>query len=395
MIEQLFDNAPCGYFSFFDDRSIFLTNETFCSLTGYTKEELAGKDVETVFTIATRIFFQTHFFPMLKMHGQAEEIFITLLAKDKQHLPVLLNAKRLAWQERQLTSCAFIVVPNRKKFEDELVAARKAAETALRENSELVKARTELEQYAAELDKQMQLVNNQNLELKQFSHVVTHNLKEPLRKIILYADRLHSEQPVHAGEKDIARIHKAAFQLKNVVDALQQYVWLTESAPAFSAVNLSDTLQAVLEQLRGERPELPLEIQSNHLPEIEGEAGQLQLLLYHLLHNAAKFKKGDIARVKITGTVVKRNTYREMENKYRYEDFLRLEIRDEGIGFDPAHKHSLFRLFQKLQYGEGRGIGLALCRIIVNNHHGSIEADGELNKFAVFTVWLPMKQAHV
>jgi signal transduction histidine kinase len=67
-------------------------------------------------------------------------------------------------------------------------------------------------------------------------------------------------------------------------------------------------------------------------------------------------------------------------------------VRDEGMGFDPAYKKSLFQLFQKLHYGEGLGLGLALCRIIAANHHGFIEADSKLNEFAAFTVWLPVNQ---
>src|SRR5688500_17250777 len=94
MMEDIFDNAPAGYFSFFDDGTIYLVNQTSCSLLGYNKEELAGKNIETISTIATRIFYQTHFFPLIKMHGHAKEIFVSLQTKGSDHLPVLLNARR-------------------------------------------------------------------------------------------------------------------------------------------------------------------------------------------------------------------------------------------------------------------------------------------------------------
>ena len=73
-MKEIFDEAPGGYFSFFDNGILNVVNKTFCDLLGYEKGELVGKDVETVFTISTRIFFQTHFFPLVKMHGHADEI---------------------------------------------------------------------------------------------------------------------------------------------------------------------------------------------------------------------------------------------------------------------------------------------------------------------------------
>ncbi|MGB8191755.1 MAG: ATP-binding protein [Chitinophagaceae bacterium] len=392
MIEKLFDKAPCGYFSFFDDGSFFLANETFYSLTGYTAEELTSQKIETIFTLATRIFCETHLFPMLRLNGQAEEIFLTLLTKEKQHLPVLLSANQLQWEGRTLTTCGFIVVRNRKKFEDELVAARNTAETALKENSGLLKAQAELQHYAEQLDKQVRLVNNQNNELKQFNHVVTHNLKEPLRKIHLYAEKLQTKDLPETLHQDAIKLMKSAAHLSKVIEGLQQYIWLNESSHHFTKVDLGQQVQQAAKQLDSQHPGLASAIQTSALPVIDADAGQVQLLLYHLLQNAFKFKKDEKAHITITATILKRNWFQSMEDKYRYEDFVRLEVRDEGMGFDPAYKKSLFQLFQKLHYGEGLGLGLALCRIIAANHHGFIEADSKLNEFATFTVWLPVNQ---
>src|SRR5690606_35898861 len=118
------------------------------------------------------------FFPLVKMHGHAEEIFISLLTSAGDYLPVLLNAKRIGYEDQMITICACIVVRNRKKFEDELVEARNKAQSALQENTALIEARTALQQHAEMLEQQMRLVMNQNQELTQFSHVVSHNLKE-------------------------------------------------------------------------------------------------------------------------------------------------------------------------------------------------------------------------
>ena len=125
-------------------------NETLCIALGYTKQELTGKKLDIIFTIATRIFYQTHFFPLLKMQEHAEEIFISLQTKDKEEIPVLLNAERIIINGETRLVHAGIVVRNRKKFEDELIAAKKSAEAALKENTALNTGKAAIaEQYGA------------------------------------------------------------------------------------------------------------------------------------------------------------------------------------------------------------------------------------------------------
>src|SRR5687767_37522 len=99
MIEDLFDKSPCGYFCFSDDGNLIIVNQTLASILQYDKNSLTGKNVESIFTLPTRIFFQTHFFPMIRMHGHAEEIFISLLSSKGEHLPVLLNANRIVFED--------------------------------------------------------------------------------------------------------------------------------------------------------------------------------------------------------------------------------------------------------------------------------------------------------
>ncbi|MBA2746971.1 MAG: hypothetical protein H0U44_12160 [Flavisolibacter sp.] len=389
MTTEIFDNAPCGYFSFFDDGSICKVNQTITTILQHDKSSLEGSSVEKIFTLPTRIFFQTHLFPLIKMHGHAEEIFLSLLTRDGQHLPVLLNAKRIQWEETMLNCCVFIVVPNRKKFEDELLSSKKLAEKALHENTELIKAKMEIMQHAEKLDQQMHIVKTQNHELEQFNHVVTHNLKEPLRKILLYTGRLKNECDLPAMEKLV----RASDQMKTVVTGLQQYVWLKEKSNEFISVDLNEVVENASSQLRSEFQTDPIELETDNLPSIQGDAAQLQLMLYHLLLNAVKFKKQEKAKVKIATTLLKQNQFRTLDDKYRYDDMVRLEVQDEGMGFDPIFKEHIFELFRKLHFNEGQGIGLALCKKIVENHSGSIEAESEVNLFTRIIVWLPAKQA--
>lgn len=325
------------------------------------------------------------------MHGHAEEIFISLRTKDNQHLPVLLNAKRVEGAN-PYTVCAFIVVPNRKKFEDELVSARNTAEAALRENSELVKVKRDLQQHMEQLDFQIQTVKNKNHELQQLNHVVTHSLREPVRKILVFTEKMQLQGIPKNVEENVTRLVKASQQLKAIVSGLQQYVWLLSAPNQFSHVNPGEIVQKVAKQLAEEYDPEILDLHVNDIPVIEADRDQLELLIYQIVSNAIKFKKIRPATVTITGTTIKLNTFRAVPEKYKYEDFLKLEIRDEGIGFDPQYRDNVFELFKRLDYTKGQGLGLALCKKVAENHSGLIEAHGKTNEFTIITVFLPLAQ---
>lgn len=185
-----FDHMPCFCLSTSEDGILVNVNETLARRLGYAKDELTGKKMDVLLTVPTRIFQQTHFTPLLKMQGFADEIFISLRTKAGDEVPVLINAKRT--QEDGVSSFTYVglEVQNRKRFEEELIGARKAAEKALYDNSELSAAKRELERHLEALDQQMGLVKKHNQELLQFSKVITHDLQEPLRKMSLFGNML-------------------------------------------------------------------------------------------------------------------------------------------------------------------------------------------------------------
>src|SRR5687768_12303024 len=388
MHETLYEKGPFGFFAFSDSGLLILLNETAAQELKYTREQLHGSDVEKIFTLPTRIFYQTHFFPLIKMHGNAEEIFISLRCSDGEQLPVLLNARRIQWEENPVTCCAFIVVRNRKKFEDELVAARKTAEKALNENIELLNVKNELQQHASELDRQVQQVNRQNEELQQFSHVITHSLKEPLRKLMMFSSMLEGR----SDDVNLSRLLRSAHQLSAVVASLQQYVWLNEKRNDFSQVDLNVIVAGAEKQLKEESGEAILNLKYGNLESVHGDADQLQLMMFHILANSIKFKKHETAGVTITTVIIKQNKFRNIENKYQYEDYVKIEITDDGIGFENVYNKQIFELFQKLHNNDGQGLGLALCKRIAENHEGFIEAESEKGMYTRIIIWLPLKK---
>ncbi len=123
---------------------------------------------------------------------------------------------------------------------------------ALKENSELVSAKAHLQQQAERLDEQVQLVKKQNHELKQINHAVTHSLKEPVRKLLVFTERLKEEVSVVNLEKNLPKILKASDQMRNIVSCLQQYVWLNDIPPVFDTTDLQTILKKAEQQLENE-----------------------------------------------------------------------------------------------------------------------------------------------
>ncbi|GAB3176274.1 PAS domain-containing sensor histidine kinase [Telluribacter humicola] len=396
-MDSLLDQAPGGIFSFTDDNLLQDVNESFCDMLEYSKEELHAHAIEKVFSLSARIFYQTHFFLMLKMHGKAEEIFLNLKAKSGDQVPVLLNARRIEQNGMPLNVCVCICVPNRGKYEAEILEAKKIAEKALNENTELVKAKAELQKQAEELDHMLQELQERNDELMQFSHIISHDLQEPLRKMMVFAEVLtneHSETESPRIAKASERITKVAAYMKEVLYSLQQYVWLNESSNIRKRVNLERLIQVTYYRAGGilEDNAFDCSFELDGLPVIHGDPGQLEMLFDHLFENAGKYRSADRPlHVTVTGSVVRRNRFKTVQGRYKYVDFVKVLFTDNGIGFEKEFETYVFQLFKKLDTNtSGLGVGLSLCKKIVQNHFGTITASSEPGLGTTFTIMLPV-----
>jgi phosphoserine phosphatase RsbU/P len=395
MMEIDLDRAPCCYFSSNDEGIILEVNEMLCHQLDYDKGQLLGNGVDAIFTLPTRIFYQTHFFPLLKMQGHADELFITLQTKNKKQVPVLVNAERREDSGNIIIRYIGIPVHNRKKFEDELVAARKEAEAALRENTALQQARQELQKHAEQLDQHIAKVNRQNEELKQFNRVVTHDLQEPVRKLSVFGNMLLSAGENYGNSKAVVKkLLRASHQLRSVIFKLQQYIWLTESATSLTGISFNKLLLIVQQKLETEYPDSALIVKAENIPVVQADWDQMHMVVHQLLSNAIRFrKKGEKAVVEITSTILQKNRFTNLEGKYQYHDFLKLQVKDNGIGFDPRHKDQVFDLFRNVHPASGHGIGLSLCRRIIENHWGKITIDSEPGEGTTVTILLPVENS--
>ncbi|HUR30727.1 MAG TPA: ATP-binding protein [Saprospiraceae bacterium] len=383
------DNIPCVYFSASDEGFIIDVNSTLCDIIGYRGEELVGQKIELIFTLATRIFQQTHFYPLLRMQGHAEEIYITLQHKDGTEVPILMNAKL----SEATYHFAGIPVTKRKKFEEEIIAAKKAAEKALHENTDLKTAKEELQKHAEELDKQNLLGKQQNLELRQINHLTTHSLQEPVRKLIIFSGMLSDTDDESKVRLYAQKMRKSAEELNDKINGLQQFIKLTSDKWNFVDVDLEQVLKNIQLEIANENPGISIIIKSEPLPVVEANAEQMQFMLKELVTNAVKFRKpAEVVDVQIEASTLLLNKFSQLPGKYKYTEFVKLQIRDNGVGFNDEYQKQAFDLFRKLHPDSGRGIGLSLCKKIVENHAGTISISSKEGEGATIIILLPLRQ---
>jgi len=389
------DVAPCGYLSFRDDGTIVYLNQTLSEWLGYSSDELVGSKVELIFTVATRIFYNTHFFPLLKLHAKADEIFLSLRAKEKGDIPVLTTAVRRVEDGLAINHCVFIAIFQRQKFEEEILAARRAAETALKENKHLSALKSSLEIRTFELERQYQKQVTQHKNLTQFNKIVSHDLQEPIRKILLFADVLIRDLRDTVTDKEIRTINKiidASNRLRSLTLGLQQYLTV-ESDSVDTEVDLNTVLNTARKKVMDHRGLQELTIVHEKLPTIRAYRAQFDLLFYHLFDNAVQFS--DPLRpvhININWVLSDENLYKMEKEKYLFVEHLRLKISDNGIGFENEYREYVTGLLNKLnQFSDGLGMGLSLITKVIDNHSGSLLIESEKNVGTTFTIIVPTK----
>src|SRR5918997_376483 len=137
-MDDLLNTAPCGFLSFADDGHVVLVNDTLLGLLGYERDGLLGRHVESLLPVASRIFYQTHLFPLLKLHERVEEVYFSLRSRAGAEMPVLANAARRERDGLVVNDCVLMHVRQRNQYEDEILRAKRAAEEATRAKDEFL-----------------------------------------------------------------------------------------------------------------------------------------------------------------------------------------------------------------------------------------------------------------
>ena len=233
-----------------------------------------------------------------------------------------------------------------------------------------------------------------NTSLQEFAYVASHDLKEPLRKISTYSDRLltsfDKSLPTEANNY-LGKIIDSSRRMQQLIDDLLS-ISLISSEKNFARYNLKALAEDALGSLEHKIEEKRALVHLSDLPYATVIPSQFRQLFQNLLSNSLKFSKKDaVPEISVTCTFLKYADVAQM-NLNKSSRYLQLEITDNGIGFDKVFSEKIFTIFQRLhnrsQY-EGTGIGLAICKRIVENHGGVIFASGNQNAGATFIIIIP------
>ncbi|MBN2292421.1 MAG: PAS domain S-box protein [Pirellulales bacterium] len=261
----------------------------------------------------------------------------------------------------------------------------------VRDISKRKRAEEEQRRHAQELEQS-------NRELEQFAYVASHDLQEPLRKIRTFGDRLmmsYGDAMDDTGRECLGRMQNAATRMQDLIKGLLSLSRITTRAAEFAPVDLGKVAREVVSDLEVKIEQTGARIEVGKLPTIQADALQMRQLLQNLIGNALKFHRKDVPPVVEIDASLVRDKQNRPVSGLRSNEQCRLVVRDNGIGFDEKYLDRIFDVFQRLHprdVHEGTGIGLAICRKIVERHGGKITAQSAPDQGAKFVVLLPMIQ---
>jgi signal transduction histidine kinase len=280
-----------------------------------------------------------------------------------------------------------IAVENARLFEQTKKQAAALEEDIVRREH----AEKELQSLAAELARS-------NRELQDFASVASHDLQEPLRKILAFGDRLKAScgNTLRDDSRDyLERMQNAAGRMKTLINDLLTFSRVTTKAQPFVPVDLAQVTQEVLADLEVLMGQTGGCVEVGNLPTIDADPMQMRQLLQNLVGNALKFHRQEAAPViKIHGQFLNGRGQGTPDGP-RADELCQITVEDNGIGFDEKYLDRIFNVFQRLHGRgayEGSGIGLAVCRKIAERHGGEITATSTPGQGTKFIVKLPAKQ---
>jgi PAS domain S-box-containing protein len=426
--DSLLDAAPCGFVAFVDDGTVRLVNRTLLEMLGMERDAIVGRHVENILTVGSKVFYQTHLFPLLRLHGQAEEIFLLFRLANGSDMGALVNAVRRERDGEWVVDCAVMRVRERRKFEDALLRAKQEADaaraTSEAHGAELQAANTQLEQQALELEmsqqqlseqaqeletqrEELQVMNDEllerSLELERqrgiaeeanraksaFLAAMSHELRTPLNAIGGYVQLLEMgiHGPVTAAQMEaLQKVARSQRHLLRLINEVLNLAKIEAGGVHYEVrrVVLREIVDAVLPMVEPQMSErgLSCEIDVPADLAVHADRDKAEQVLLNLLGNAVKFtpRRG---RVRI-GAV------RDEQPSPR----VRLNVEDTGIGIPADRLEQVFEPFVQVsadptRRAEGTGLGLAISRDLARGMGGDLTARSEVGVGSTFTLELP------
>ena len=265
----------------------------------------------------------------------------------------------------------------------------------------LEESEAQLQQRVQERTRELENLNHElkrtNANLEEFAYAASHDLKEPVRKIYLFTDRLKQElsDQLTPGQQHLFnRVENAAQRMNTLIEDLLTYSQISKASTAFEPVDLMQKVQNVLEDLEVEIEEKKASITLHNLPIIQGQKRQIQQLFQNLIGNALKYSRSGVhPEIKISGeTVFGYQTPLALTKEDEQKTYHLIKVQDNGIGFEQEDADRIFNVFTRLHGNaeyKGTGVGLSIAQKVAENHDGYIWAEGKPDVGATFNVLFP------
>lgn len=367
-LATIFRASPVGIcITSFDDGRYLEANPAFESIMGYRRDEVIGRTSKEI-GVWVDLDDRTHMFQPIIEHGAASE------------------------HEQEFRTKSGVICKTALTMERITIDGQDCLLTFLRDITERKRAEQELRNFAAALERS-------NGELQNFASIASHDLQEPLRKIIVFGDRVAAKagDALGADGQDyLARMQSSANRMQTLINDLLTFSRVTTRTQPFVPVDLATVAHDVLSDLEVRIEQVGARIEVGNLPVVDADRTQMRQLLQNLIGNALKFRNPDQSPVvKVSGALLNDDGTGDGSQHSLGTQMVQITVEDNGIGFDEKYLDRIFAIFQRLHGRatyEGSGVGLAVCRKIVERHGGTITADSAPGRGARFVVTLPMRQ---
>jgi PAS domain S-box-containing protein len=355
-----FQDAPVACHEVDRNGVLLCVNQAECELLGFSEAEMVGRPIWDFMAPEDREKTRTGLLQRIADEQPLAPLEREYKRRDGSSVVMEIHQKRIRDASGRPTGLRTFLLD---------ITQRKRAEMTLLEQADKL--------------------SRSNAELEQFAYVASHDLQEPLRKIQAFGDRLKTKYDASLGPEGLdylTRMQNAAARMQILIQDLLSLSRVASNAKPFTSVDLGDVVRTVVSDLEMRIQDAQGRVEIGALPVIFGDRGQMAQLFQNLIGNGLKFRKpGESPVVKIDS---------QAQTLPSGAAGWHISVEDNGIGFDEKYRDRIFQIFQRLhgrnEY-EGTGIGLAICRKIVDRHGGSLTANSSPGAGAKFIITLPQQ----
>jgi PAS domain S-box-containing protein len=380
--KTLYHHAPCGYLYTMEDGTLIDVNDTFLAFTGYSRKEIIeNKRFEDFLSIGGKIYYETHFAPLLNMQGEVSQINFDFIRKDETRFPVLINAIKQSANEKHHNYIQFIVldITQRKQYEIELMNAKRNSEELLKQLSNVNKELTSNIQVIAEQSQELEKLNATK---DKFFSIVAHDLKSPLiylkgfsSLLIDHFDHLNKDEILTMSKQLRDSVDNTIKMADNLITwALLQMKDSQFNEETIKVKDITSNIFDVYQKVALEKG-INVSFSVDDSLTIIGDKNQIEFVIRNLVNNAIKFTY--------------KNGFVSLMAKSLPDGLVQISVSDSGVGISDKIKRKLFSISKKQSTNgtdgeKGTGLGLMLSYEFMKLNGGKIDIESSLGKGSTF-----------